>query len=132
MKHREIVRFSVVLVAAGVIGGCSEPRSSSPQGVVVAADENDVQVTIDQVPAAVRDAILARLNGGTVHEIERSTTNGVTRYEVEIANATGATSEFVLANDGALLREGDDDDDGDDDDGEDDDDHDDGDDDDMN
>jgi hypothetical protein len=84
-------------------------------------DENEVQVGIDDVPAAVREAIHARAGGGTVHEIERSSVDGVTRYEVEIVNASGQHSEFVLAADGSVLADGDDDDDGPDDDGPDDD-----------
>jgi uncharacterized membrane protein YkoI len=114
MDHRSIVQSTVVVLAGAValVAGCAEHRQREARSQVVMgmADENDVQVSIDDVPASVRAAIESRLNGGTVREIERSTTNGVTRYEVEIATAAGSTSEFVIGSDGALVSTGEDED----------------------
>ncbi|MCA9279260.1 MAG: PepSY-like domain-containing protein [Phycisphaeraceae bacterium] len=73
-------------------------------------DETDVNVTLDEVPAAVKATILANLNGGTITELERSTEDKETVYEVEV----DGTRDFVVAEDGTYLGEEDDDEDDDD------------------
>ena len=86
-------------------------------------------VTIDQVPAAVKATILKEAGDNTITEIEEETKDGVTVYEAEWLNADGKEVEIKVAADGTLLKteiddddeEGDDDDDDDDDDDEDDD-----------
>jgi uncharacterized membrane protein YkoI len=53
------------------------------------ADENELKVSIDQVPSAVKTALLKEAQGGTIKEIELGSENGKTIYEadVDIANA---------------------------------------------
>lgn len=105
-----------IILAAPLLGSGCGHLANEPAGdrLVQVQDENDVQVPIAAVPPSVRDAIEARLNGGRLNEIERSTENGVTRYEVDITPAAGGATEFVLASDGTLISDGDDDGDDDD------------------
>jgi len=80
-----------------------------------AAQEGEEQVTLDQVPAAVKATILKESAGGKITEIERETKNGKTIYEAEFL-LDGKEVEIQVAPDGTLLgREmGDEDDDEDD------------------
>lgn len=79
-------------------------------------DEDEEQVSIDQVPAAVKDTILAQ--GGTVKEIERENENGQAVYEADVI-IDGQKIEVKVADDGKLLGKEADDEDDDKDDGED-------------
>ncbi|MBL7140498.1 MAG: hypothetical protein ISS74_06270 [Planctomycetes bacterium] len=98
-------------------------------GPQAAEPVTEKDVTIDQVPEAVKATILKEAGGNTITEIEEETKNGVTVYEAEWLNADGKEVEIKVAADGTLLKteiddddeEGDDDDDDDDDDDEDDD-----------
>jgi len=79
-------------------------------------DEDEEQVSIDQVPAAVKDTILAQ--GGTVKEIERENEDGQAVYEADVI-IDGQKIEVKVADDGKLLGKEADDEDDDKDDGED-------------
>jgi uncharacterized membrane protein YkoI len=82
-------------------------------------DEDEEQVSIDEVPAAVKATILKEAQGGTIKEIERETEDGKTVYEAEVI-INGEEVEIEVAADGTLLskevEDADDDDDDDDDD----------------
>ena len=81
-------------------------------------DDDEEQVSIDDVPAAVKATILANAGDGTVKEIERETEDGKAVYEAEVI-IDGQEVEIKVADDGTLLsKEVDDDDDDDDDDDE--------------
>ena len=80
-----------------------------------AAQEDEEQVTLDQVPAAVKATILKESAGGKITEIERETKDGKTVYEAEFL-LNGNEIEIKVAPDGTLLgreveHEGDDEDD---------------------
>ena len=80
-----------------------------------AGDEHEEQVTLEEVPAAVKATILKESAGGKITEIERETQNGKTTYEAEFL-LDGREIEIEIAPDGTLLSrevedEGDDDDD---------------------
>lgn len=75
--------------------------------------EEEEELTIEQVPAAVKATILAEAAGATVKEIEREFKNGQTVYEAEWV-VNGQEIEIKVAPDGTLLKkqvEEDDDDD---------------------
>lgn len=83
--------------------------------VARAAPEGEEEVTLDQVPAAVKATILKEAAGGKITEIERETKKGKTIYEAEFI-LDGDEIEIKVAPDGTLLsreveHEGDDDDD---------------------
>jgi hypothetical protein len=88
-------------------------------------DKDEKNVTIDQVPAAVKAAILKEAGDNKIKESEAETKNGTTVYEAEWV-ADGKEVEIKVSADGAVLKkkvEDADDDDGDQaDDGDDDDD----------
>ena len=80
-----------------------------------AEDEHEEEVTLDQVPAAVKATILREAAGGRITEIERETKDGKTAYEAEFM-LDGKEIEIKVAPDGTLLHrevegEGDDEDD---------------------
>lgn len=81
---------------------------------VRAQNMDEQEVTLDQVPAAVRATILNEAAGAEIKELERETENGRTIYEAEFL-LNGAEVEIKIAPDGTLLaREIEDEDDEDD------------------
>lgn len=95
------------LIGLGVVGTLAF--------VAWAAQEDEEQVTLDQIPAAVKATILKESAGGKITEIERETKNGKTVYEAEFL-LDGNEIEIKVAPDGTLLgreveHEGDDEDD---------------------
>jgi len=66
-------------------------------------DDDEEQVSIDQVPAGVKATILKEAMGGVVKEIERETEKGKTIYEAEII-IDGREIEIEVAADGTLLE----------------------------
>jgi len=122
---RWIVLGAVLAVAAAVstpfVLGWG-PEAAEP--VKEKGTERDV--TIDEVPEAVKATILKEAGDNTITEIEEETKGGVTTYEAEWRTADGKEVEIKVAADGTLLgkeiEDDDDEGDDDDDDGEDDDD----------
>ena len=75
-------------------------------GVLLAtahAEEEGKEITIDQVPAAVKATILAQANGAKLTEIEVETKHGKQVYEAEFEN-NGATVKVVVDAAGVLLK----------------------------
>ena len=74
-------------------------------------DNGDEELSIDQVPAEVKETILKHAKGGTVKEIEREIRDGKASYEAEVI--IGAKEyELEIAADGTLIsKEAEDDDD---------------------
>jgi uncharacterized membrane protein YkoI len=63
----------------------------------------DVHVTLEELPAAVRETAKREVGTGTIVDIERETERGVTLYEVEFIEQ-GKKYELDIAEDGTLLR----------------------------
>lgn len=85
------MRYSIAAVlAAGMLAAW--PASAT-------ADE----VSIDQVPPAVRATIEREVGKGRLEEIERETRNGRTVYEVEFER-DGKDREIHVAEDGTVLK----------------------------
>ncbi len=82
------------LIGLGVIGMVTL--------VAWAGDEQEEEVTLDQVPAAVKATILKESAGGKITEIERETKNGKTVYEAEFLR-NGQEIEIKIAPDGTVL-----------------------------
>jgi hypothetical protein len=61
------------------------------------------EVSLEQVPPAVRATIERELGGGRLEEIERETKNGRTVYEVELVR-DGKEREVHIAEDGTVLE----------------------------
>jgi len=89
MSHRtRTLGLALVLALAA---GSAAPRP-------VHADEI---VRLDQVPPAVRATIMARLAGGSLVEIERTTDHGRVLFEVDVRTDTGIV-EFDVEENGAF------------------------------
>lgn len=66
---------------------------------------DEVKLTIDQVPAPVKTAILAAAGTATITEIEQETEDGAVVYTAEWLDADGKTEvEVTIAADGKLLK----------------------------
>lgn len=111
MKRKYLVLIGLLVVAGLALG-------VGTVAVQRMADD-DIEVSIDAVPPAVRATILAQAQGNTVREIEMDTENGVTVYEAEVI-IDGQETDILVAADGKLLgtkvedEEGDDEDEADD------------------
>lgn len=78
--------------------------------------DKDTEVSIDQLPDAVKATLETQANSGVINEIEIEKEDGQTVYEAEVL-IDGAEVDILIAADGTLLgKETEDDDDGDDDD----------------
>jgi len=116
-----IVGILVAVAAAAGVPFVLGLAPEAPQPVDQGERERDV--TIDEVPEAVRATILQEAGDNEIEEIEEETKNGVTTYEAEWHEG-GVEVEIKVAADGTLLKkeieDDDDDDNGDDDDDDDD------------
>jgi len=65
-------------------------------------DEDEEQVSINDVPEAVKATILKEAEGGTIKEIESGTENGKTVYDADVI-INGQEVEIKVAADGTLL-----------------------------
>jgi uncharacterized membrane protein YkoI len=82
----------LTLIAVGAIGMVT----------LVAGANDEEDVTLDQVPAAVKATILRESAGGRITEIERETKNGKTVYEAEFL-LNGQEIEIKIAPDGTVI-----------------------------
>ncbi len=106
MKRRYMT-LVIVLAGAG-IALCIGAVATQQLG------EDEISVSIDQVPAAVKAALLAEAQGGTINEIEMETENGQAVYEADVV-LDGKEVEVKVAADGTVLgKEADDEDEDDD------------------
>ncbi len=63
----------------------------------------DVDMTLEELPEAVRETAKREVREGTIIDIERETERGATVYEVEFIEQ-GKKYELDIAQDGTLLR----------------------------
>lgn len=115
MKRRYMT-LVIVLAGAG-IALCIGAVATQQLG------DDEMSVSIDKVPAAVKAALLVEAQGGTISEIEMETRNGQTVYEAEVI-LDGKEVDVEVAADGTVLGKEADDEDNDADDEEDDEDED--------
>ena len=64
-------------------------------------NENEQQISVDELPAAVKAAIKKAAQGARIEEVERETENGKTVYEVELVVET--EMELELTEDGTIV-----------------------------
>ena len=82
------------LAACSFLVGCASMREEE--------GENEVAVTMNDVPAAVRASLEHESVGGKVTEIERETKDGKTVYSADI-ELSGVTWDITVAEDGKVL-----------------------------
>jgi hypothetical protein len=103
---------SRILVAIAVIIGLGAMGALVYGGMD--KEENKQKVAMTELPAAVQKTIHDNLGGGTVAETAKVTEEGKTFYEAEVQKSGGEKVELKIAEDGALIgagKEEDDDDD---------------------
>jgi uncharacterized membrane protein YkoI len=69
-------------------------------------DENKQKVATTELPAAVQKTIQDNLGGGTVIETAKVTKDGKTFYEAQVQKSDGEKVEIKVAEDGALMGVG--------------------------
>jgi len=104
-KHWKLISLMAIVCLALCIGALATKQ----------AMDSETEVSIKDVPAAVRVTIEAEAQGGTIEEIEMGTEKGQTVYEADVI-IDGQEVEIQVAPDGKLLGketddEGDDEDD---------------------
>ncbi len=65
-------------------------------------EADEVKVTLDQLPAAVKDTLLKEVGKGTISDIDKETEDGKTIYEAD-ATIDGKNWEIKIAEDGKLI-----------------------------
>jgi uncharacterized membrane protein YkoI len=90
--------LATMVLAMTIAGGLYAPVSQAADD-----DESEEQLTLAQVPPAVRATIENEAKGGNIAEIERETKGGKVTYEVEIIK-DGKELEIEIAADGSVLR----------------------------
>lgn len=114
MKSRSLLLPSVSALALSLtLTACETLRGDD--------DENEVSLTLADLPEPVRAAVLARTSEDNITQLTSEVEGGQTVYEVEYTNDADMATEAEFDAAGNLVEEGDDADDEDDDDGEDDD-----------
>jgi hypothetical protein len=70
------------------------------------SEEKDQELTIDQLPAAVKATLLKAANGAALSDIEKETEDGKVVYTAEIPGADkGTVIEFTVAENGDLIKQ---------------------------
>ena len=84
---RKIIALKTIalVVASILVAGCQQQER----------EENEVKVTMDQVPPAARDALNREAAGGTITKVEREEENGRTVYEAHV-KSNGKTREIAV------------------------------------
>lgn len=95
VMKRKNVALVAVLVTVGVVVGIGAVATTRMM-------DEDIPVSIDAVPAAVKATILAEAQGHAIWEIEMETKNGQTVYEAEVV-IDGRETDILVAADGTLL-----------------------------
>jgi hypothetical protein len=91
-------RFPRFVIAALLVGSSIAPAFSEE-------GKKSDDLTLDQVPAAVKATLLKEANGATVTEIEKKTHKDKTVYVAEIPGAAkGEEIKLFVAEDGTLLK----------------------------
>jgi|APFre7841882793_1041355.scaffolds.fasta_scaffold14571_2 uncharacterized membrane protein YkoI len=89
-------RFATIAAIASITTfvGCASMREEE--------GENEVTVTMNEVPAVVRASLEHESVGGKITEIERETKDGKTVYSADI-ELSGVTWDITVAEDGRVL-----------------------------
>ena len=66
------------------------------------ADEKEVTMKLDQVPAAVQTTLKEEARGATIDEVDKISEDGLTVYETDV-QIKGKSYEIQVAEDGTLV-----------------------------
>ncbi len=71
------MRLPIALLAAGLVAGCCCQNKEKEEG-------NESVVTMEQVPAAARDALKREAAGATIGKIDKEMAGGKVVYETDV------------------------------------------------
>jgi hypothetical protein len=86
-------------VSLGLVG-CNASNQHKEQEK---EEGNEVQITTDQLPPAVRDTMQRESGGAALTKVEKETKEGKTAYEAD-TTIGGKNYEIKVAEDGTLLK----------------------------
>ena len=90
--------LSLCVASLAVLPSCASMHHHDTE-----EDEGDeVKMTMDQVPAAVRQSLQAQAPGATIKTVDKEMKNGKTIYEAD-AMIDGKNTEIKVAEDGTVI-----------------------------
>ena len=90
------MRYALIVLAGMLaVGGCKSMQKEPK--------EEEIEMTLDQVPPAVREAITRESGGTPVGKIERERETGRTVYEIEMTK-DGKRTEVEFDESGRVLK----------------------------
>lgn len=84
------------IVALGTVAGCTS-KGGQEEG-----EENEVKMTLDEVPAAAREALVREANGATISTVDREEGKRGPIYETDVV-MNGKNWEIKVSADGKVL-----------------------------
>ena len=91
-------------VSAALAAGCGHMNKEHED------DEDEVEMTLDQAPPAVREGLKREAGGAAIAKVEKETEGGVTGYEADV-KIDGKDWEIVVDENGKLISKKPDEDD---------------------
>ena len=93
MRNGHELLFGLALVGLTFVGpGCAHSNKEE-------AEENEVKMSLDEVPPAVREGLLREANGATITSVEKEDDHGKVVYEADIQSG-GKSRELTVDSDG--------------------------------
>jgi uncharacterized membrane protein YkoI len=78
MRNRHDLLFGLALAGLTFAGpGCAHSNKEE-------AEENEVKMTLDEAPPAVREGLLREANGATITSVEKEDEHGHVVYEADV------------------------------------------------
>ncbi len=98
---RKSIWFVPVFAAAVSMSACSQ-LSRNGDEKEGKEEENSVEITLDQVPAAARATLEKEAAGAKIDKVDKEMEKGKTIYEVDVP-ISGKNHEIKVAEDGKLI-----------------------------
>jgi uncharacterized membrane protein YkoI len=84
-------------VAAATTIGCNHMSKEKEEN-----EENEVKMTLDQVPAAAREGLQREAGGASITQVDKEDIKGKTGYEVDVMK-DGKNWEIIVDENGKLI-----------------------------
>lgn len=91
-------------VLVGAMTGCLVIGASAVRAGDEAKGQQEQKLTLDQVPAVVKDTLLKATEGGTLGDIEKEIKVGKTTYEADFVSKDGKKMEIKVDDTGKVLK----------------------------
>jgi uncharacterized membrane protein YkoI len=92
------VRWTVAVLLGLVVGCAHHGKMGEKEG----KEENEVKMSIDQVPAPARAALMREAGGATIKTVDKEESNGKVIYETDVM-MNGKNWEIKVDADGKLV-----------------------------